>query len=238
MQPGKEPPAEDAIAELFEVPPQEFTRRRNALAKELKERGDKEAAERVGALKRPTLPLWAVNQLSRRDRETVDELIGVQRELAEAGGPDELQRGSARRRRLVGELTERARDLLLDAGLSASSQTIERIRSTLLAVNTPEEEQLLRRGRLERELEASGFEDAFAGLDISDLPEPESDKEAEREAERLAGEARQARSRADSLAEEAARLTADARNATEKALEAEARATELEKRAEAARKRL
>lgn len=226
--------------ELFEVTPGEFTARRNALAKELKERADDEGARRVAALKRPTLAVWAVNQLGRRHGDLVAELIAVQRTLGEAAAPAELHEGSVRRRRLVGDLTDRARALLEEAELSASDQTVERIRSMLLAINSPGEEELLRAGRFEREPEAGGFEDAFAGMALDEVPEQETaiDETARREAEELAAAAREARAAANKLARAATKLRVEADAAESEARAAERRADELQERAAAAAKRL
>ena len=54
----------DSVArELLALPVDEFTASRNSKVKELKAASDDALAAQVGALRRPSLPLWAVNQL-------------------------------------------------------------------------------------------------------------------------------------------------------------------------------
>jgi hypothetical protein len=74
----------DEIDELFALPLDEFTAARNALAKRLKQDGDAEAAEAVRTLSKPSVAAWAVNQLARRDPETVRSLLNVAARLRSA----------------------------------------------------------------------------------------------------------------------------------------------------------
>src|SRR4051812_17139068 len=55
------------IDELYTVDPSEFVARRNALAKELRAAGDRDAAAEVSKLRRPTVVAAALNQLARRN---------------------------------------------------------------------------------------------------------------------------------------------------------------------------
>src|SRR3982751_5116605 len=61
--------AESGIDQLYQLPLDEFTAARNALAK-----GAKNGAA-IKALAKPPLAAWAVNQLYWRDRKTWDALI-------------------------------------------------------------------------------------------------------------------------------------------------------------------
>jgi hypothetical protein len=63
--------------DLFGVDPDEFVATRDALARELKGAGDTDAAKAIKALRRPTLPLWAVNQIARRDDAVAQELVAA-----------------------------------------------------------------------------------------------------------------------------------------------------------------
>ena len=67
--------ADAAEDDLYGLPLAEFTAARNALAKRLKGAGDKESAARVQALKKPSLPAWALNQVARRHPEAVQRLL-------------------------------------------------------------------------------------------------------------------------------------------------------------------
>ena len=50
------------IARLYAVPLAEFTPARNALAARLRKAGQADEAEAVKALRKPTPPVWAINQ--------------------------------------------------------------------------------------------------------------------------------------------------------------------------------
>src|SRR5579859_5053975 len=63
---------EAEIDRLYQLPLDEFTAARNALAK-----GAGGDAGRVRALGKPSVPAWIVNQLFWRDRQTWDALIAA-----------------------------------------------------------------------------------------------------------------------------------------------------------------
>jgi hypothetical protein len=60
--------ADALTAELLAQPLDQFTSRRNARVKELKASGQANLARRLAGLKKPSLPLWAVNQVDDRAR--------------------------------------------------------------------------------------------------------------------------------------------------------------------------
>ena len=64
----------------------EFTAARNELAKRLRKAGQDDAAERVQALKKPSVPVWAANQLARRHPDEVQALVGRRRRAAAGAG--------------------------------------------------------------------------------------------------------------------------------------------------------
>jgi hypothetical protein len=75
-------PKHDArVDALFELPPEDFVAARDRLAKEL---DDRDAAKEVKALRRPTVPAWAVNQTVRRHRDVLRELLDAGREVRSA----------------------------------------------------------------------------------------------------------------------------------------------------------
>ena len=65
---------DDEVAQLLAGPLGEFTSRRNAKAKELKQAGRRELAAEVAGLKKPPVAVWAVNQLARRDGPLLERL--------------------------------------------------------------------------------------------------------------------------------------------------------------------
>lgn len=183
--------------------------------------------------------MWAINQLARRWPAAINDLIETHRSLAQVKDPGKLRDLSRHRRQLVGALTHQARDLLIDADHAASTQTIERISKTLLAANSPEEQDLLRKGRLERELTPSGFQEAFTDFpaldDTSDAASTEAKERAEKEAQDLTAEAREAQDKAKALERDAARLRREADEIDNEVRAWTRRADQLEKKATAAR---
>ena len=88
-----------AIASLFQAPLEQFVPVRKQLSTELKAAGDKEGAARLLKLKRPTLSVWAVNQLWWRERDSFEALLANARRMS-AGDLT----GSVEHRRVLGEL--------------------------------------------------------------------------------------------------------------------------------------
>ena len=89
---------EDAVAGLYRLPLAEFVAGRDQLARQLRAAGDREAARRVAALRRPSISAWAANQLARAAPNAMAELLEVGAALAQAqqdalaGQPDAARR--------------------------------------------------------------------------------------------------------------------------------------------------
>ena len=73
--------AEDALLgiadDLYALPLDGFTPARDARAKEFKAGGDKELAERVRKLKKPSTAAWVVNLLVRFDADRIGQVLDV-----------------------------------------------------------------------------------------------------------------------------------------------------------------
>ncbi|MST31346.1 hypothetical protein GHK86_01190, partial [Acidimicrobiaceae bacterium USS-CC1] len=63
--------------ELYGVDPSAFTTTRDARAREARAAGDRELAEAIKALRRPSLAAWALDLLARERREEVDRLLDL-----------------------------------------------------------------------------------------------------------------------------------------------------------------
>lgn len=165
---------DSALDRLYGAPLDEFTARRNAIAKDLT--GD--AANEVKALKKPNLAAWALNQLSRTDDlsalfDVTDKLRRAQRRVMSGGKPSELRTATDERNRVVGALTRRAGEILTEAGHAASSSTLSAISDSLIAVASDDEgAELLRKGRLTRELHPRSVVD-LGGLTLVQSGEPD-----------------------------------------------------------------
>jgi hypothetical protein len=75
----------DEIADrLYALPPEEFTRARNQAERELRKAGEREQADRVKALRKPSAAAGAVNRLVREHRPAVDAFLAVAATLRDA----------------------------------------------------------------------------------------------------------------------------------------------------------
>jgi hypothetical protein len=159
------PDLEQELDDLFGVPLDDFTARRNELAARLKSAGQPEAAEQVRGLRKPSVPVWAVNQVARRDPGAMTRVVEAGRQLRQAqeaafggGGADAVRRATADERGAVRELTRAAERLLEEEGRKPTRSVVDRIGATLRAAAVdPEAAELLARGRLTGELESPGF---------------------------------------------------------------------------------
>ena len=75
----------DEIADrLYALSPEEFTQARNQAERELRETGDRELADEVKALRKPTAAAGAVNRLVREHRPEVDAFLAAAASLRDA----------------------------------------------------------------------------------------------------------------------------------------------------------
>ena len=239
---------EREIDRLFELPLDDFTSARNELARRLKREGEKDAAEQVQALAKPSVPAWTINQLARQEKDRVKALLEAgarlrkAQERALAGGhSDPLRAAQTEQRQAVRDLTHRAEGILKEAERPASRAILERISATLAAAAVTEPARgALKAGRLTSELKVSGF-DALAGIELrapssatsrDELAERRQKKaERERRRRQLEQNARKLDDRATAAEREAERAEEAAADARELAEEhrraADAAAAEL-----------
>ena len=157
--------AAQAGDELFGLPPEEFVAARDELARRLRREGDADAANRVKALRRPSLSAWAVNRLAREPGRALGPLLAAGERLraahqaALAGeGAAQLRSAAKAEREAVAHLVETALELLREAGHPTTDATRDRVAATLhAAAASPEAADLVRNGRLTTDLDPSGF---------------------------------------------------------------------------------
>src|SRR4051794_7025613 len=109
--------AEDGrIDELYDLPLEEFTAARNELVKELRP-SDREAAERVKEMRKPSAAAWALNQAVRGDPARLKEFLDAAGELRDAyeaflggGERDALEGATARERQAAAALADAAEE--------------------------------------------------------------------------------------------------------------------------------
>ena len=165
---------EAEIDRLFQLPPDEFTAARNALAKD----AGADAAE-VRRLTKPAVAAWAVNQLYWNRRDAYDNLIEASKELRGihkavlAGKRGDLRSAGKVHDEALETASKAALSLLQEAGHPPADATRQAILTTLRALPTDEPA-----GRLTRALQPGGFE-MLAGLSIGGGQKVEFKKKAE-----------------------------------------------------------
>ncbi len=226
-------------AELLAQPLDQFTTRRNARVKELKASGQPDLARELSVLKKPSLPVWAVNQVD--DRAMLSRLRGAAQALVKAQAAAATGRSNAARElRVASEEFQRQLDT---AGLGAAA--------ALRQSRHPAGEEAIRRIREIFRLAALQGGDTWDRLEKGALatePRPGDDvlemfaagggpvagKQAERAEARRAAEQAQRAARAE--AELAQRATAAAQRLRQQAKEAAVAAERAADRAAAAEK--
>jgi hypothetical protein len=228
---------EPEIDRLYQLPLDQFTSARNALAKEAG--GD---AARVRALTKPPVPAWAVNQLFWQDRDTWDALIAAAENAQRAhkavlaGRAGDVRAASKVHDEAVESALKATLDLLAKGEHPATDATRQAIVITLRALPGGEPP-----GRLTKVLQPGGFE-ALAGLSIAQgskiaaakkpVPPPPAPSSSRSKAEARTDAKEMTRAR--EAAASTARALRDAEHAAKREEFEIARATRDEERAEKA----
>jgi hypothetical protein len=150
---GRERPpkgVERAADELYGLPPDQFVSRRKELAKELRDKGDRAAADAVAKLRKPTLPAWTVNQLARRRELDVRRLLKAGEGLGKRSkDPESFREARLEEGSMVRRLVTGAREILEGEGRSPSDGTLASIANLLRSAAIDESSRdLLAKGRL------------------------------------------------------------------------------------------
>jgi len=154
--------------DLYALPPEEFTAARNALAKELKAAGDKDAAAEVAKLRRPSVGAHALNQVARAHPDLIDEALDAgialreASEAAAAGDASELRDATGAERAAAQAVAKAAKPHLGSRGDALVPALLATLRAGALDDGVAEQ---LRTGTLSTEHEQAGF--GF-GLDSGD----------------------------------------------------------------------
>ena len=157
---------DDEIDRLYQLPLDEFTAARNALAKS--------AGPEVKSLVKPPVAAWAVNQLYWKDRAAWDALIAAANEQRRAhkavlGGRSADLRGAGKAHDEAVEAALKATLALLAAsGQPATDATRQAVLNTLRALPADEPP-----GRLSRALQPGGFE-MLSGMTVAAARKPAS----------------------------------------------------------------
>jgi len=193
------------IDTLYQLPLDEFTAARNALAK-----ASGKDAGTIRALEKPPLAAWAVNQLYWRDRRAWDTLVEAAEALRRvnkaviAGRSGDVRAAGTVHDEAVHEALKATLALLSAGGHPVTDATRQAILNTLRALPTDDAP-----GRLTRVLQPGGFE-MLAGLSVG-APARKVGKDTKDAKERAKDTKEHAKERARSKAD--ARALVQAREA-------------------------
>jgi len=186
------PSVTDALIQrLYEEPPDGFVAARSAAINDAKQAGDRDAAKRLAALKKPTVAAWVVNLLALRRPDLIDQLVDLSTALRDAQrglDGDQLRELNAQRRQVVSALVGAARKLATDALATESGTRAEpaaklplgEVEATLTAaLAEPAVAAQVRTGRLIRAATYAGFGEVprprLRLVSDSDIDETEAD---------------------------------------------------------------
>ncbi|MEA2292128.1 MAG: hypothetical protein QOF17_1148 [Solirubrobacteraceae bacterium] len=235
----------DEVADrLYGLPLEDFTRERDAAARELRREKARDEAAEVGRLPKPGAGPWAVNAIAREQPALRDELLEAGEELRSAQdaalagrGAKELRAASARERAAVDAVLDAAAKLR-PGGRKLSGAALDRLRRTLHAAAGDEQVRAaIAAGRLVGEAEGGGAWPFSLGGDDDEAAAPAAAKKQPAAAAKKQPAAKakaKAKAKATPAAERRAR---EAERATErKAAEREAAARREAEREAAARR--
>ncbi len=162
---------DEELDRLYQLPLAEFIGARNDLAKRLRAGGDRDGAEEIKKLAKPSLTAWVANQLHFQARPRLDALLAAGRKMRAAisKGAGAHQTAMKARREAIAELLTLADEILQGEGQTLHRVHRQRLSRTLEALASGNAEAVP--GRLGQDLEPPGF-DAFSGLaaSLSQMP--------------------------------------------------------------------
>ena len=239
------PETDEDIGRLFSVRPADFVGERKAIVKKLKAAGRRDDAATVEKLPRPTLSVWAVNQIARQELALVRRLADA---TAALQGGD--RSGAPSYADLLGEHREILKALRLEAeailnasGFRPAPDLLTQVVHDLRAgISSPESRALIESGRLVRDVADDSAVNPFAGAPLA-APGPRTQTPAASRTDapadhRAAEEAARARQEARARDEARAFQRRRVENLRERATTARAASERDEREVEAATRAL
>jgi len=155
-------------AEVLRAPLDRFVATRAEAVRELRRKGQGASADRIAALRKPSVVVWALNQAGVVAERDLDALRGAGDELRHAqervlagdrAAATAMERALLGQRQHVDALTRRLGMVLSASGRATSDETVRRIRDALRTASNGDAEAwlALRSGRLTAEPEAASF---------------------------------------------------------------------------------
>lgn len=148
----------NAVAELYQVPLDQFVAERKRLAKES---GDRSLLAR----RRPTISAWVVNQLWWHARDAFDRMMETAEQIRKGDVSADRPHRDA-----IARLRQRASAVLKDAGHAPTEGVLRRVTTTLSAIAAAGSWQGHEPGALPDDLDPPGF--GAVGLHVPPAPKP------------------------------------------------------------------
>lgn len=229
----------DSVAdELYALRPEEFTAARAAAVASARTTGDRELAERIGALRKPSLAAWVGNLLVRSSPGEVEPLLRLGEALRQAHQDldgAQLRELSRRQHALIRALSLQARQLAKDAGHPIGEGVQREVENTLRAVLADHEAaRAWAGGRLTKPLSAAvGFPAVAEGARPQHpAPAPDTSRPGKKTSERQRRRLDRARKDAEAAERELRELRDEAAAAGQAAGEAKRQVDALQRRVE------
>jgi hypothetical protein len=229
---------ERELDRLYELPLAEFTAARDESAKRLRAEGQRELADQVKQLRKPTVAVWIVNRLAHDRALDVQRLVKAgealtksQAAAAKGDAADKFAEARSEEQHALERLAGAARELAERESVGAPA--IERAIQTLRAASlTAEGRGLLKRGRLTEELQPPGFDALTAGLAPKRKTKAGKPAARRNDREQRRQALKEARDRVAQLRAKERELVNAARGAQREAERAEKEAVTLHRRAQ------
>jgi hypothetical protein len=122
-----------SVHDLFAVDPAEFVAARDELVRQLKSDGQREEAAAMKALRRPPVPIWALNRVARDSGDAIDALLAAAAAAREARKIHSWRATSIVRRcaRRWGNAERRCTTLFIERAMSSRDRDDQRARSSV-----------------------------------------------------------------------------------------------------------
>jgi len=241
---------EERLDELYREHPDGFVAARNELSRELRAAGDREEADRIKKLRRPSVAAWLLNRAALSSPRSLQGFAEACGRLEEAQGRAlegdddavaEWRAAAARQREANAAVVETAAGLAGDAGHPVKPHALELVGETLQAASADADlRDRVMRGRLEREQSAPTL--GMPTVAPTRRRDPRAAErrdlaQAQHELARLREELDQAADRAERLRESVERTTKTLREERARLAEAKRETANLRRRVKAAERR-
>jgi hypothetical protein len=189
---------DDATYELYGLPPDDFTKARDAKSRDA---GDPTLARRLKALRKPTLSAWLANLLVRERSDEIAKFLELGAEMRKAQTNlrgDDLRSLSRDRREIIAVLRNEARAIARERGKSISDAAVGELAATLEAALADESAaSTLRAGCLATPLLAGGFDAVSLSPQVAKMPRRQESKRPDGKSRPPAGKGPDRRKAAD-----------------------------------------